>query len=160
MMLIAGHQIVSRCRLGTNRGAHTMTAQELQQLRYITPLKTAGLGANPLVPTTSTVLVALDVHLAEISQHNTALREPTVKCQCVPCLDVNDARRVLLRDQRRDKDTQMGCKRTGGAVDERRSALIGSFHNVLLAGRKCPTKRIAMSSDLSINARKVRPNYR
>src|SRR5271157_1253973 len=130
MVLIAGHQIVSRCGLDTNRRAHAVIAQELQQLRHITPLNTPGLGTNALVPKTSTVLVALDVHLAEISQHNTALREPTIKCQCVQCLDVNDARRVLLRDQRRDKNTKMGCKQTSGAVNELRSALICLFHNL------------------------------
>src|ERR1019366_3949810 len=67
MLLIAGYQIVSRCGLDTNRRAHTVIPQELQQLRHITPLNTPGLGANALVPTTSTVPVALEVNLADIN---------------------------------------------------------------------------------------------
>jgi hypothetical protein len=38
-----------------------------------------GLGANASVSTTTAVLVALDMRFAEINQHNTALREPTVE---------------------------------------------------------------------------------
>ena len=68
MLLVAGHQIVGRCGLDTSRRAHTVTAQELQQLRHLAPLATPGLGANALVSTTTAVLVALDMHLAEISQ--------------------------------------------------------------------------------------------
>ena len=96
MLPVAGRQIVSRCGLDTGRRAYTVTAQELQQLRHLVPLTTSGLGANGLVSTPTAGLVPLDVHFAEISQHYTALREPTVERQCVPYFDVNDARRVLL----------------------------------------------------------------
>ncbi len=132
--MITGYQILSRCGLDTNRRAYTLIAQELQHLRHSMRLDTPSLRPNTLLPTTSTVPVALEVNLPDIRQHNAALCEPTVKCHRMQCLDINDTRRVLLRDQRSDKDTQMGRKRTGGALDERRSALIGSFHNVLLAG--------------------------
>jgi len=79
-------------------------------------------------------LVLLDVNFAEISRRHAALREPTVERQCMPCLDMDDTRRVLLVDQRSDKRAQMVCQRTSGAGDERRGALIRSFHDVLLAG--------------------------
>src|ERR1700746_3750698 len=133
MLPIAGRQIVSRCGLDTGRRAYTVTAQELQQLRHLVPLTTSGLGADAL-STPTAVLVPLDVHFAEISQHNTALGEPTVERQCVPYFDVNDAHSVLLVDQRCDKRAKMACERTSGAVDERRGALIRSLHDVLLAG--------------------------
>src|SRR3984893_18777761 len=78
--------------------------------------------------------IRIDVHFAEISQHYTAFREPTVERQRVPYFDVNDARRVLLVDQRCDKRAKMPGERTSGAVYECRGALIRSFHDVLLAG--------------------------
>src|ERR1035441_3740212 len=59
MLLIAGYQILSRCGLDTNGRAHTLIAQELQQLRHSTPLDTPGPRPNTLLPTTSTVPVAL-----------------------------------------------------------------------------------------------------
>jgi hypothetical protein len=114
--------------------AYTVTAQELQQLRPLAPLTTQGFGANALVSTPTAVLISLNVHFAEISQQYTVLREPTVERQCVPYFDVNDARRVLLVDQRCDKWAKMACERTSGAADECRGALICSFHDVLLAG--------------------------
>src|ERR1035438_905571 len=134
MLLKTRYQLLSRCGLDTNGRAHTLIAQELQQLRHSAPLDTPGLRSNTLLPTTSTVPVTLQVPLTEISQPYTPLCEPTVKCHRMQCFDINDTRRVLLRNQRSDKNNQMGFKRTGDAFDERRGALIGSFHSVLLAG--------------------------
>src|SRR5450631_3955942 len=74
------------------------------------------------------------MHFAEIGQRHAVLREPTVECQCVPYLDVNDARCELLVDQRCDKRTKMTCDRTTSTADERRGALIRSFHKMLLVG--------------------------
>jgi len=87
-------------------------------------IHTTSLGANALVSTPTAALIPLDLHFAEIDQHHTMLREPTVECQCVPCLDVNDARCVLLVDQRCDKRTKMTYDGTSSTANERRGALI------------------------------------
>src|ERR1700730_4153600 len=134
MLPIARRQIRSRCGLDTGRPAYTVTAQELQQLRHITPLNTSGLGANALVLTPTAVLVPLDVHVAQIGQRYTALREPAVERQCVQYFDVDDARCVLLVNQRRDKRAQIARKPTTSAGDKRRRALIRASHGVLRAG--------------------------
>jgi hypothetical protein len=95
---IAGRQFFSRCGLGADRRTYTLAAQELQQLGHLVALKTSGLSANALMSTPNAVLVPPDMRFAEIGQHYTVLREPTVERQCVSCFDVNDARRVLLVD--------------------------------------------------------------
>ena len=74
--------------------------------------------------TPTATLVLLDVDLAEISQRHAAFPEPTVERQCVPCLDIDDARRVLLFDQRCDKRTEMVYQRTGAAASDRGGAFI------------------------------------
>jgi hypothetical protein len=159
MLFVAGRPIVSCCDLGTGRRTCTTVAQELQELRDVVALSTPGLGENALVSAPTAALVMLDVHIAEISQHRTALREPTVERHCVLCLDVNDARSELLIDQRTDECAKMACERTGSAADEGRGTLICPFHDVLLAGGNARLGGIAMSSALSINARSDWLNY-
>ena len=70
------------------------------------------------------------------AKHHTALREPTVKRQCVPCFDVNDARRVLLIDQRTDKRDQDGSASGPAARPTRAAALsyVRSMMSSLRAG--------------------------
>jgi hypothetical protein len=77
-------------------------------------------------------LVLLDVDLAEIRQRHAVLRKPTVERHCVPYLDVDDARRVLLINQRCDERAKMSCQWTSGPAGERHRALIRRFHNSLL----------------------------
>src|SRR5262245_30664661 len=134
MLFVAGRKIFSCCDLDPGRRACTMTAQELQELHDVVAFSTPGLGENALVPAPTAVLVTLDVHIAESSQHHTALREPTINRQRVPCFDVDDARSELLIDQRTDERAEMACERTGSATDEGRGTLICPFHDVLLAG--------------------------
>src|SRR5262245_56214611 len=134
MPFVAGRKILSCCGLGMSRRTCTMIAQELQELRDVVALSTPGLGENALVPAPTAVLVTLDVRIAESSQHHTALREPTIKRQRVPCFDVDDARSELLIDQRTAECAKMACDRTGSATDEGRGTLICPFHDVLLAG--------------------------
>jgi hypothetical protein len=141
------------------RAAATTIAQELQELRDVVALSTPGLGENALVPAPPAVLVTLDVHITEISQHRTALREPTIERQCVLCFDVNDARSELLFDQRTDERAKMACERTGSAADEGRGTLICPFHDVLLAGGNARQGGFAMSSALRINTRSDRLSY-
>jgi len=159
MLLIAGRKIVSCRDLGTSRRTCTTIAQELQELCDVVALSTPGLGENALVPAPTAVLVPLDVHIAEIGQHRTALREPTVERQCVLCFDVNDARSKLLVDQRTDERAKMACERTGSAADEGRGRLICPFHDVLLAGGNARQGGMAMSSALRSNARSDRLIY-
>jgi hypothetical protein len=134
MLCIADRQIVRRCGLDTCRWAYTVTAQELQQVRHLVSFTTAGLGANALVSTPTTALVPLDVHFAEIGQHYTVLRKPTIECRRVPYFDVNDVRRVLLVDQGCDKRAKMASEWTSGAANEGRGALIRSSPDALPAG--------------------------
>ena len=134
MLPIVGHQIISRRGCDTHRRAFTATAQELQQLHQRLVLTIPGRGTDALVPTPSAVLVALDMHVAEIGQDHTALPEPAVKRQCVSCLDVNDARSELMIEQRTNKRTKMNRERARSAADERRCTLKCPFHDVLLAG--------------------------
>ena len=134
MLPIAGRQIASRCRLDVGGLAYTTIAQEVEQMRHLARLTAPRLSTNTSLSTPTAALVSLDVRFAEISHHYTALREPTVERYCVPCLNVNDARRVLLVDQPRDKLPEMACQRTSGAANESRDARIRSFHDVLLAG--------------------------
>jgi hypothetical protein len=99
------------------------------------------------------VLVTLDMHIADISQHHTALPEPAVKRQCVSCFDVNDARSVLLVDQRTNKRAKMICERASGAANERDYALICSFHDVPPAGGSARRRNCYVQRALSIDAR-------
>src|ERR1700730_1121827 len=82
--------------------------------------------------------------IEKISQHHTTLRDPTVECQCVRYFDIDDARRVLLIDQRCHKRAKITCKRTGGAASKRRDILICAFHDAPPCGRECPARRIAL----------------
>jgi hypothetical protein len=159
MPFIAGRKIVSSCDLDPGRRTCTTISEELQELRDVVALSTPGLGENALVPAPTALLVKLDVHIAEIGEHRTALREPTVERQCVLCLDVDDARPELPIDQRTDERAEMACERTGSAADEGRGTLICAFHDVLLAGGNARLGGIAMSSALGINARSVRLDY-
>jgi hypothetical protein len=88
-------------RYGVDIGplAHTSGAQELQQLAHVESFATPRLRANGSMSTPTATPVLLDVDLAEIGQRHSALREPTVERQCMPCLDIDDTRRVLLVDQ-------------------------------------------------------------
>ena len=91
-----GRKIIGRCGVDAGGFAHTETLQEFQQLRHVAPFTTPGLGADRSMSTAT--LILRDVSFAEISQGYAAFREPTVERQCVPCLDVDDVRRVLLLD--------------------------------------------------------------
>jgi hypothetical protein len=155
MLPILGRQIVSRCGLDTARRAYGATAQELQQLHHLEAFTAAGLGANALVSTPTATLVPLDVCVPKISQHHTTLRDPTVKSQCVRYFDIDDARRVLLIDQRCHKRAKVTCKWTGGATSERRDILICVFHDASLRAEVPGKEGRAMSSTLSVNAQQT-----
>jgi hypothetical protein len=58
----------------------------------VVALTAPGLTADTSVSAPNPVLVALNVQFAEISQRQAALREPAVKCRCVPSFHVDDAR--------------------------------------------------------------------
>src|SRR5262245_30708284 len=131
---IVGHLIINRCGFDTRRRAFTATTLELQQLHQRLVLTIPGRGTNALMPTSSAVLVTLDMRIAEISQDHTPVPEPTVKRQCVSGFDVNDARSELMIEQRTNKCTKMTRKRPRSAADERRCALKCPFHDVLLVG--------------------------
>ena len=94
--------------------------------------------------------------IEKISQHHTTLRDPTVECQCVRYFDIDDARRVLLIDQRCHKRAKITCKRTGGAAA---SAATFSYVCSMIAppcGAEVPGKEDrAMSSTLSGNAQQT-----
>jgi hypothetical protein len=74
------------------------------------------------------------MQIGEISQDHAALPQPTVKCQCMSCFDVNDARSELMIESRTNNRTKMNRERTRSAADERRYTLKCPFHDVLLAG--------------------------
>src|SRR5215472_8712763 len=84
--------------------------------------------------TPCTVLILLDVRFNESSQLNTTLGKPTVEGQCVPRLDVDDAGRVLLLNQRPDKVVEMARQRAGSTAGESSGTLIRSIHGTLLPG--------------------------
>jgi hypothetical protein len=115
-------------------GLLSVTGLRISEALDLMALTTAGLGANALASTPPAILVTLDVNIAETIQHHTALREPTVEGPCVPHPYVNDARRVLLVDQRSNKRAKMACERTDAATAKRHGTLICSFHDVLLVG--------------------------
>jgi hypothetical protein len=69
--------------------------------------------------------------------------------------DESDARCVLLVDQRCDKRTKVTCDRTSSTANERRGALIRSFHNMLLAGGSARQRRWLCPARLSTNAWRI-----
>jgi hypothetical protein len=85
----------------------TSSAQEAQQVGYLTSLQLPGLNANASVSGPSTTLEPLDVHFAKIGQYDTALREPAIEGKRVSYFDVDDACSVLLLNQRCGESANM-----------------------------------------------------
>jgi hypothetical protein len=109
VVLKADGKIVSRRGIDVAGFARTASAQEAQQLAHLVPLTPPRFLTDGLTATPTAALVLLDVNLAELGERRAALREPTIERQGVPCLDMDDTRRVLLLDQRCDKLAEMAC---------------------------------------------------